>query len=224
MKRLFLILTAGLLIAGTGIAHAQSVTPKDKQGDRALVFSINGFGDFGITGVPAGQTAASTTGGPETSPILGAGVRMFMSDRMAVRVNVGLGMTTEKSDTDTLTKPETTTTTFGIAPGIEIHMMNAGPVSAYVGGQVAFGSTSTTSKRTIAGTTSESSTSGSVFAIQAILGAEFFPWSNISFGAEYLLGFSTASTSSESGGTSTDGPTRTHIGIGSAAVNCSVFF
>lgn len=225
MKRLLLVLIAGLVVSGVDLP-AQNVTPRDKSGDRALLFGINGFGDFGVSGVGVGTTTTIVLGVPIETGLPGAGFRLYLVDRVALRAGVGFRTFGTKSD-DTLAA-DTSVTSFGIGPGIEFHMINAGPVSGYVGAAIGFSSNSVKVEGKIAGNAFESTQSMSSFGVSGILGVEFFPWSNISLGAEYNLAFNSASRSSKSvvGSTTTetDLPGVTTIGIGSAAVFLGVYF
>jgi len=224
MKRLLYLFCAGLFVAG-GLVHAQGVVPKDKQGDKAIIFSINGFGDFGINGISIGMVAQESDEGTESIPVVGAGARLYLADRMALRVGAGFGMTSN-SPSDSLT-PDSSSTVIAISPGIEIHMMNAGPISPYIGGMIEFATSSSKVTRNIGSVSSETTHSSSSFGVAAMLGAEFFPWSNVSFGAEYMIGFRSTSGSfkstSGSSTTESDAPGRTEIGIGSAAVFLSIY-
>jgi opacity protein-like surface antigen len=98
---------------------------------------------------------------------------------------------------------------FGIAPGLEFHVVHAGPVSFYTGGVLSY-AMSISSKGE---DSTETSNSQSAFSVNGIVGAEFYPWENVSFGAEYQAGVRFSSTSSKAKGTSTDGPSATDIGI-----------
>jgi opacity protein-like surface antigen len=127
--------------------------------------------------------------------------------------------------------PQTITTTidsaevknlfFGLNPGFEYHFANSGAVTAYIGGEAMFAmakSTTTFRGKDVSG-------KGTIFGVGAILGAEFFPWDNIAMSAEYKLGFSTNSTSTDyPDGTSVNGPTYTSFGTNSWGVGLAVYF
>ncbi len=231
MKRLLLVLFVSLCWMSIPL-HAQNVTPKDKSGDKALLFSINGFGNFGVGSLVAGNVGITAGSTVSFSSIPGAGIRYYLADRLALRAIAGIGTRSDSDPGDTIIQAESSTFQFAVSPGIEVHMINAGPVSGYIGGQISFASATETSSSTVPDSANplvrkrvESSTSGSGFGVGAFLGAEFFPWTNISLGAEYQVNFFSLSTSAkDTKGVSTDGPKFTTLAITSAAVFLGIYF
>jgi opacity protein-like surface antigen len=225
MKRIFHILSILVVcVVACNVARAQSTTPKTSSGDKALLFSINGFGTFGVGSSLIGSVPVGGDS-DQVFPFVGFGMKLYISDRTALRGALGFGLSSKSTPNgaDSIPKTTSSTTTIGIAPAIEFHMMNAGPVSGYLGAFVLFATSS--SSTTPRGVDSlKSSGSGMTFGVGGILGAEFFPWSNISLAAEYQLGLSVTSTSSEFRNTTTDGPTITNVGIGSLAVILGVYW
>lgn len=214
MKRLFFILLVG--VAALATARAQDTKPKTQAGDKSILFTMNGFGDFGVSGVVVASTPDSNVFS-FTRPIFGAGVRFYLSDNTALRVGLGFNMTstTTPNAIDTTGNSDATVSqmAFGISPAIELHLVNAGPVSVYTGGMVSFGMASSSSGPDSAQATSSQTGIG----VGALLGVEFFPWNNVSIGAEYQLGLMLNSTSFKVGSTSADGPSSTSIGISGPA-------
>jgi opacity protein-like surface antigen len=107
-------------------------------------------------------------------------------------------------------------------------------VNAYVGAQLLFvmGSTSADGINGN-GFDSDSKLETSTTSIGAglLLGVEWFPWENVSFGAEYALGFLSGSGETEStvNGTGSTSDSPSTMSIGTSAVNganltLSVFF
>lgn len=236
MQKLALILLLCLTISG--VAHAQSATPKTSSGDKALMFSISGLGTFGITGsyvtsVPLSGTLFDSTdfssvfeafGVRLGRPLIGLGYKMFIADNMALRTGLSI-MSSSRSETvmtavDT-TEKKSSSFGFGISPALEIHLVNSGPVTAYTGVVIAFG---TYSKTNNPNDTTENSNTASTFGGGAMLGVEFTPWNNISLGAEYQIGITTTSVSSDLDGKEGKGPSTTDIGIGTFAVLLNVYF
>lgn len=232
MRRILLGLA--LTVTLCTAAYAQDTKPHTASGDKALLFSINGFGDFGVSGSRAGSVP-STLFGIDTifsglriaQPVLGFGMKYYLSDRTALRASVGFGTTTASTPraNDTTGKTDDVTDLIlGVTPGIEFHMVNAGPVSGYLG---AFVSLSTSSHKTgdeadtLIGTTTTSYTS---IGGGAVFGVEYFPWSAVSLGAEYQLGILSSSSSSTNKGKSKDGKSYLDIGIGAFAVTLGVYF
>ncbi len=212
------------LIAGSAV-QAQNTTPRTSTGDMALNFSINGFGNFGVTGplvavVPWGgdttlQQLASMLGTQLVQPIFGVGGTMFVSDNMAVRFGIGFNTSTtstKRSQTSDTSDTETRSS-FAIAPAFLYHFATAGPVTVYTGAEIQFGTASTTSGFTNATDSMITGKSQTGFGAGVIIGAQFFPWSNISLGAESQFGVTLASQSEDTGPTTNDLPSTTTIGF-----------
>jgi len=231
MKKFFVCLL--FFVFAAGIVSAQDTKPRTSSGDKALLFSINGFGDFGVTGARAGNVPFSFMGIDTIfnirllAPVYGFGIKFYLSDNIALRTSLGFGSTTVSTPRtgDTTGKTDDVTDLiFGINPGLEFHLVNAGPVTAYTGVFANFiGSWSFSGDEadTVVGTTTKSY---SGFGGGAIFGVEYFPWSSISLGAEYQLGVMVSSSSTDRKGKSTDGPSYLDIGIGSFAVQLGVYF
>jgi opacity protein-like surface antigen len=232
MKKIFFSLL--ICLAAVGVANAQDTKPKTQSGDKALIFSINGFGDFGVTGANAGNVPFTTlgfdtifTGLRLQQPIFGFGIKFYLSDNLALRAGLGFASSTEstpRSGDTTGKTDDVTDVIFGISPGLEIHLVNAGPVTAYTGAFLNFSTRMNTSgdeSDTLVGTTTKSYTS---FGGGGIFGVEYFPWSAVSLGAEYRLGVTVTSSSVDRKGVSKDGTSYLDIGIGAFAVNLGVYF
>ncbi|MEP7220064.1 MAG: outer membrane beta-barrel protein [Bacteroidota bacterium] len=223
MKKL---LAVAIIFAATfGIAKAQENKPHTASGNKTLLFSINGFGDFGVGGsyagsVPLGNSTVDSmfralgelVGTSLIRPVYGFGMRFFVADNVGLRIALGFNSTSNSTPRVT----GTTTTTdkdsrmaFGISPGLEFHVAHAGPVSFYTGGVLSYAMSMTSKGQD----STETSATQSAFSINGLVGAEFYPWENVSLGAEYQVGVRFASTSSKAKGTSTDGPSSTDIGI-----------
>lgn len=222
-----------LLAIAAGGASAQDTRPKTSAGDRALLFSFNGFGDFGVNGSTAGSAPLTFFGIDTTfnirllSPIYGFGIKYYLGDNVALRASLGLGSSTvsiPRSEDTTGRTDDVTDLILGVTPGLEFHLVNTGPVTAYTGIFASFSGSwnfSGDKEDTIADSTTRSYSS---FGGGAVFGVEYFPWNSISLGAEYQLGVSVSSSSTEHKGESTDGPGYFDIGIGAFAVQLGVYF
>lgn len=218
-----------MFIAGVSL-HAQDNDANDplvESGSFAFTFQMNGFGDFGVTGVQTGSTPillGTDPGDPIVfAPLFGIGVKAFVSDEIAIRG--ALGVNYNSVSTETVITPDSTVSrtddafASGVAAGMEYHFPQAGPVSGYAGLFVSYAGNVITRGPEDA----QVSESGSTFSVGPIFGAEVFPWDNVSLGLEYLLGFGFGSTSMKVGDNETDGPSTTQIGTGAVAVKASLY-
>ena len=217
--RIFLASGIALLLC-CAAARAQENTPRTAEGDRALLFSINGFGDFGVRGSIAG-TAGSGFGGDSALgsgvPIYGVGGKLFIAPRLAVRLALGLGLSSQAEDSGG--SGGASSSAFALSPAIELHLVQAGSITSYVGGFLSYA-------RRTSGSGSEGtefSSASSSIGLGAMLGVEFFAWSRMSFGAEYQLGVRFNSSSSTSAGNTSARPGTTDIGIATVAVRLGVY-
>jgi opacity protein-like surface antigen len=206
MKQLLLVLF--IVVVAANLAFAG--TPMTAKGDKSLGFWVNGLGDFDLSGVHA-------AGGLD-----GISFKYFLSQDMALRANAAFGTSTTKTPVGTTGDNENTSTGIALRPGLIWHCPPvAGAISPYWGIEGSFGWVKNSFKP--AGGGAESSNSGTVFGAGVLLGAEWWAWDGISFNAEYNLGFTSTSTKSEAGGTSTDGPSMTAIGIDWWTVGLNVY-
>jgi hypothetical protein len=228
---LFPLLT--ILIVGS-IASSQEITPRTSAGSKALMFSVNGFGAFGVHGSYAGSQPLTTLGLDTlfnmhlTSPIFGFGMRWYLANNTALRVSLGGASGTSYTPRPGDTTGETDDVTdiyLGIAPALEFHIVNSGPLTVYTGGMLNY-STNLHANGTDSDDPKGTSTKKtySTFGGGAILGAEYFPWRSVSFGAEYQLTGAWTSSSTQHKGVTTDGNSYFDLGISSVAVALSVYF
>jgi opacity protein-like surface antigen len=228
MKNAFLVLLmlGALTLAASAQENAGNPLGGRRTGTTALLFSINGFGDFGVAPNLVGQTPLGNSGFDTlmsqlgqmmgqtfARPVYGIAMKFYLSDNIALRAGLGFNMQSENTPVPGDTTGEENTVSrmaFGIAPAVEVHVVQAGPISFYTGGGLSF---ATASSSTGEGDEERSATQTGI-GVNALVGAEFYPWNNISLGAEYQVGAQINSTSSEAGGESNDGPSSTTIGVG----------
>lgn len=189
MKRIVSLLL--VVVAAGSVAVAQDV--RNQKNDFGLLFTLNGLGNL---------TAGEYNGG--------AGAQWYLGDDVALRFGLGFANSSIGNNAD----PETTVsgTAINLAPGVRFNLANNSNVIGYVGGQVMFGMGSSSTETSGSNNTSESSSTG--IGVGAFLGAEWFPWKNVSLSVEYGLGFMTSSSTSKVGDTETDGPSTTSIFLG----------
>ncbi len=196
MKRILALLVVAT-VATFGLS-AQADNLRTKGGDMSLLFTLNGLQNLG---------AGNYMGG--------VGIGYYLSNGLQLRGGIGFGSNSETTGTGDA-EAKTSSSTFTIAPAIRYNLMQSSTVVGYTGLQVGF--TSTSGSTTVGGNETGSS-SGSTIGAGVILGGEWFPWSNVSLGLEYGLGFSTTSSKSKNAqGTESDGPTTTAINLGLSTV------
>jgi opacity protein-like surface antigen len=223
MKRILALVLVALLVVSASYA-GDNVVPKTKAGDKALLFTFGGLSNLG-----AGEYAG------------GIGGKYYFSNGLAGRLSLGFDTRTETTKNPVSPVPagqkgerDESSTSFVVAPGVLYTIATSGPVNAFVGAQVIFISSSTSADGAFgSGFDSDSKleTTSTSIGAGAILGVEWFPWDNVSFGAEYTLSFLSTSGDSESTidgtGTKTDAPSTTTIGtsaLNGANLTLSVFF
>ncbi len=219
MSRSFVkfVFTLLIIVGVTNISRAQDeaniIRPSTKSGSAAWIFSFGGLANLGMTGVPIADG------------VVGAGMKYYLSDDLALRAILGLS-TTSSGDAD-LTKSPTGKNSsfgFGIGVGIEMHTRAVYSISPYFGAQLNFATSSSTNSSTTAGTTTETKTSSSGLGIGVMAGFDYYFTHAIAVGGEYTLGFGTNSSSRTAGGTTTDAPSSSNIGIANGSVHLIVHF
>lgn len=174
------------------------------------MFSINGFGDFGVSGVTAGSSISSAGDtASNVSPVYGIGAKYFLQQNVALRGVLGFGSSSGSGSQ----------TAFGLLGGVEYHVLGSGAITGYGGAFLSFATQSRSSGEEMYQYSSSSSSLG----LGGIVGVEFYPWRDISFSAEYQIGLQINSSSTTSAGVTNDSPGTTSIGIGSAAVMIAIY-
>lgn len=203
MKKLFTLALVIFLVPF--LLQAQDASSKRSAGDKALLFSLSGLGNLG---------AGNYMGG--------VGFKYYFSNNLALRAGLGFANSSEtkKAPTSAGADEKTTDMAFSIAPGIVYELARTGAVVGYVGGQIMYTMSSNTVENPNHVKDTKTEVTGSTFGAGVFMGAEWYPWNNVSLSAEYLLGFSSTTgknkTTIGSTTTETDAPSSTVIGLGSA--------
>lgn len=199
---LFFSLSFNVLFAGDPYFRA-------KLGDQAILFNLD---------LDNGLTAGNFGGG--------LGYQYYFAKHAAFRFGLGGKYLNEsiKEDGNTF---DSSYTSFSLMPAIRFNTASSSNILAYVGAQglvelsknklegIEFSEDNSTENRT-------------VFGFGAIIGAEWFPWDNVSLSAEYGLMFKSSSGTKEytiEGHTeSADLPKTTEIGLGASSLNFTLSF
>jgi opacity protein-like surface antigen len=194
-RRIVLLMTLALLSASRVQAQPPNVASK---GDKAILFNFVGLNNLGLNGYMGGF-----------------GAKYFLSNGLALRALLQFGI----DDSTTKTTPKTTDNTFtiGVGGAVEYHLPLFSSVSPYLGGEVGY-ITSTYKHNHFAG--DETKTTSTTFEVGALGGVEYYFNQNLSLGAEYQFGLSTAST------TLTGDVDRSSLRIGfqTAGLTMAVYF
>jgi|GEM_PF-573323 len=248
MKKALLMLLVVVLMVSFAQA-ADEVHPRTSKGDKALLFSINGIGNFGVGGNQAGFSpiavymmamgavgSNNSTDLPDLSNLTmpystGLGFLYYFGENTALRM--GLSFASVKGTEEYTKKVDgyNGTSTIGltmmsVAPGIQYHFVTNSRMTLYTGAELFYAKNSfkLTSKTDASDTETTVSFNGLGFA--GLLGFQFYPWKNVSLGAEYKLGYASFSESTEaksdSDSESQDGPGITMLGISTWGVTLGI--
>ncbi len=193
MKKLLFVIVAVVIITNLAFAGDEN-TPTTKSGDKALLFNLGGLSFL---------TAGNFT---PTSFLSGVGGKYYISEGNAIRLALGFNNASTTIKNTTIPTPagqsserKETGTSFSIAPAFLHVLPISGSVAPYIGAQIAWTTNSLTREpgaNFVNNSKFKSSTT--VIGVAGLLGVEWFAWSNISFGAEYQLGYFSTSGSDES--------------------------
>ena len=238
------ILSLLIVLAAVTHSYAQDEAtmprPITKAGSCAWMFTVSGLESFGMdafaiadfnlpsfTGsITSGKVviASTNTGNSFSGTVFGAGGKYYLSDGLALRILLGFSNSSD-GDPDPVksTSGKTSSTKYGIAAGIEMHTHDVYSISPYFGAQISFAGLSGTNTVTPSGGTStETKASGTALGIGVLAGFDWYFTNALAVGGEYTLGFSTGSGSTTLAGKTTDVPSSTSFGIGSANVHLIV--
>lgn len=178
-----------LLLATISFAQESSIYP----GAKSVLFTFGG-----LSNIVAGNYDG------------GAGFKYFPNSNMGLRFGVsfshdGQTIPANPDPGENGIDGSASTTAFGVSAALEYHL-TANRISPYVGGGVGFGMRSTEEKDAVSGTgllfqntlkNKLGTNSGTSFSVFALFGAEYFVTKEISFGAEYRLGYTILSESDQ---------------------------
>jgi opacity protein-like surface antigen len=237
MKKLLIVMLAVVMVCGA--AFAQDFVPAAKAGAKSLNFTFAGLGAFGI--------------GP-TGPGGGFGCSYFLSNDAALRLGLQIAlpsMTTPANPAvgNTGTDATASAFSFGVSADYLMYMYGMSPrVKPYAGLGVSLALASTDEKNGTNNNTNFTQTetknnsngvningttyrAGTQLGLMAIMGAEFFIYSELSLSAEYQLNLFSLTSAADQ--VSTTGPTSTTtkspsytkiLGFGTAGAALHIYF
>lgn len=204
MKLFTFIVLAVMLVATTAVAGEVPTS----RGDKAMMFMFNGLDDLSVEGY-GGQ--------------YGFGMRYYIADGTALRVGVQFGKDSWKNDD---VDWENDYNVYGVNAAYEKHM--AGPcssVSPYWGVGAGYSSYADETTDAVGDTWTDS---GSGFAGFGLMGFEWGFTDCLTFGGEYMAGFTSWSSQTETdiGGVTTtfNEFSGSFMGFGTASVYLSVYW
>ena len=191
MKKVVFLLSA-MILAGAVSTYAQEKQYKPEAMDFSL--EVNYTPGLGLTGSGSDISYSS----PVSLPEYGLKGRLFITDRFAVRMNLGFSTNstrtktvTDNGDNSTTTSTETDpiSTRFSIMPGVEYHFGDFKRVSPYVGGAIGFSAGSTGNKYKSGNTSGKYTSPTFGFAINAVAGVDVYICQGLYAGLELGLGY-----------------------------------
>ncbi len=204
MYRLVAFFVMGLITISTTYANGDT-TVRYKEGSTAMLFTLNGLGNLGADNYQGG-----------------IGANHYISNDIALRVGLGFGLNSSTvSQNDGTGEEVSKSSTIPVSPGIRFNLAHNRNIVMYTGGMVNLGLTNGSS--TVDGSETSSSSSTEIGA-GVFAGAEFFPWENVALGLEYLLGFSTSSGSTTTGGVESNLPSNTDIELSLSTLQFTLSF
>lgn len=204
MKKLILVFIAILMVGQ--LSYAGDVTAMTNEGDKALTFQFKGLSTLGADPVWCfGNYNA-------------IGMKYYIASDMAIRPALLFGLNSKTTNGTTgMTDRKESDMGIGLTASLQYNMVKSGAFVGYVGGGLNFLSISTSTEPSVAtGTTSKTTTSKMNFGLGGSAGFEYFIYDHISLGAEYVLGLTIGSGSTDvtSGTTTTTTDDPSTLGVG----------
>lgn len=221
MKRVLSILA--IVVLSAGMLRADDVKPVNTQGNWALLFSFQGLTTISPIGGMFTINFPAIANVPVPIPATGAGMRYFLSNNMALRAGLGIGMinTSTKNGTPNNSDNSTGSSLIGLQGMAEFHMNGLGTVTPYLGAGIGFQLASYDVKNYngAANTLNEDKVSTTQINILGSAGFQWFFANRMSLGGEYQLGIGLVSGSSTKtvGTTSTSSDLASSTTIGTTA-------
>jgi hypothetical protein len=211
--RRFLVLFV-IIVFVSSLVLAGNDNPGSNAGNKGVLFQFNGLNALG---------AGAYNGG--------FGAKLFLSDLMAVRGVICLGLSSSKLPASPANGQfgadgSNSSNTFGLGGGIELHLTK-NRISPYFGGGIMLTTKSTEEKTIGYGATAAAAANDQIvtknvggyaqFSFGGIIGVEYYLTDGVSLSAEYLIGVALTSNKDitrTSGGQTTTTPQGSSSDIG----------
>lgn len=178
---------------------AQAAAVETTAGTKAMVFRFSGLSDLGLSG----YSGLPDFTGLDVPANVGVGVRYYISDGLAIRPGLDVGMASTKTKgAGGWTDEKESKSVIGLSVAVEKHLPGPANVSPYMGAGagVAMGKHTTEPTRFLPsdpGDELKTTDKATMFNVFAMLGFEWGFTESLTLGGEYRLGLNAASGSSE---------------------------
>lgn len=244
MKKLTIIFSLFLIGATLSFAQVNSnydgPKPEVYSGAKSFVFMYTPFqSNFNPVYVGSASGINPATGNFTNISLSGVGFQYYISNDFAIVLGANFG-TMSDEETEVRGNPpnvqtilyEGSYTTFGLSVDANYHLKSLYGISPYVGLNVSFASFSASEDQTFTGPLNQVDNyeaSGSGLGAGLNFGFDWYFTEGISLGGKYTLGFRSFSApeATEKRGnvsTTSEGPSSSSIGTGSASVMLNVHF
>jgi outer membrane protein with beta-barrel domain len=221
-----LMLSMSPIMAKKANSSYDGPKPEVIAGAQALVFQYIPF-QTALMGAPAGVGTIEFGGDLISAPITGMGYKYFISEHLSLGAGFFFG--TESSSADAgkdaddndLTR-DMTASQFGLSIDVNYQLTPLYSVAPYIGGNLNFGSIST-SDETTPGITNKTDYSSFTFGAGAHIGFDWYFTEGLSLGGRYGLGFVSYGTpelkvSQGEETNKTEYASKTYFGVTSASI------
>ena len=196
MKKFFFL--AAAVIAGSFAADAQEKQYKPEAMDFSLEMNYTPGLSIGTGGSGSGLVSLSNS--TFSLPDYGLKGRFFITDRFAVKLNLGFSTDSDKSKeytenttggvtSVTTTESKSAVTAFSIMPGVEYHFGDFKRVSPYIGAAIGFSAGSTVRKDVGGAVSTRANRPVFGFAVNAAAGVDVYICQGLYAGVELGLGY-----------------------------------
>jgi opacity protein-like surface antigen len=208
---------------------AQAAAVETTAGTKAMVFRFSGLSNLGLSG----YSSLLDLGDLDVPANVGVGVRYYISDGLAIRPGLDIGMASTKTKGQGgFTDAKTSGSVIGLSVAVEKHLPGPASVSPYMGAGAGFMMAKVTVEPSRflpsdPGDELKTTDKATMFNVFGMLGFEWGFTESLTLGGEYRLGLNSASGSTEEEMQSaptikSDEISGLGVGFGTASVYLSV--